>query len=594
MSYKNKTKNQLIDEVSALQKQIKYLEKQIREREKVEYRFRTVAESANDWEYWSSPEGAYLWMSPSCERVTGYKVDEFIKQPQLMNEIIHPDDRALISLTINDKAHKTHLTGVDFRIITKEGEERWVNHVCQPVYGPSGELTGRRASNRDVTDRKKAENDVEAINNLLKKTFEGMAEGVVGVDKQFFIRMISANACHMLDIEEEKALGKPAVTILGSPIAGPSGELVSCIKKPGTTLDVSTFLLSHSGAQTPVNLSVIPLTAFDSDIRWLLLFRDLRKEERLLREKASSVSFGSMISCDPKMNEIFALIEKVALSSAAIMIKGESGTGKELAAKEIHQRSLKARGPFLAVNCAAISPNLMESEFFGHEQGAFTGADKRKPGRFELADKGTLFLDEVGDIPLDLQGKLLRVLQEQEFERVGGTKTIQVDVRVIAATNKNLQEMVQAKQFRDDLYYRLNVIPISLPPLREKIQDIPLLVSYFIGELNRKEHRSIHTISPDALRHLLNHSWPGNIRELYNAIEYAFAVSEGTTILEKHLPLSILDNTDHRDREPAPPKNEKELILQALQQTNFSKPKAASLLGVHRTTLYRKIKKYNL
>ncbi len=436
--------------------------------------------------------------------------------------------------------------------------------------------------------------EVEAINNLLKKTLEGMAEGVVAVDEHFQVRMISTNACRMLDIPEEKAMGKPVVSVLGTPIAGPSGVLVACLKNPGPTHDISTQLMAVSGVQTPVNLSVIPLEVYSSEIRWLLLFRDLRKEERLLREKIQSVTFGRMVSCDPKMNEIFALVEKVALSSAAIIIKGESGTGKELVAKEIHQRSRKAQGPFIAVNCAAISPNLMESEFFGHEQGAFTGASKRKPGRFELADKGTLFLDEVGDIPLDLQGKLLRVLQEQEFERVGGTRTIRVDVRIIAATNKNLQEMVHTRQFRDDLYYRLHVVPIYLPPLRERMQDIPLLVSFFIGELNLKERRKVQTIAPDALHLLLNHSWPGNIRELFNTIEYAFAVSEGAVLHQNHLPRSILDNPNAGGDEPALPMNEKELILQALQQANFSKPKAAALLGVHRTTLYRKIKKYGL
>ncbi|MCP4751188.1 MAG: response regulator, partial [Proteobacteria bacterium] len=372
--------------------------------------------------------------------------------------------------------------------------------------------------------------EVERINDLLKKTFDGMAEGVVTLDRHFHIRMISSNACRILHISEEEALGSPAVSVLGTRIAGPSGELTACAKKPRATFDVPTQLLGASGVRIPVNLSVIPLDLSSPTNGWLLLFRDLRREERLLLEKVKGIAFGRMVSCDPKMRKIFELIEKVAPSSAVVLIEGESGTGKELAAREIHERSRRAQGPFHAVNCAAISANLMESEFFGHERGAFTGANKSKLGRFELANKGTLFLDEIGDIPLELQGKLLRVLQEQEFERVGGTKTIQVDVRVVAASNRDLLKMVRERQFRDDLYYRLHVIPILLPPLRERMQDVPLLVSSFIEELNRKEYRKVGSIAPDALRLLFGHSWPGNIRELYNAIEYAFTLSDDTVL----------------------------------------------------------------
>ncbi len=436
--------------------------------------------------------------------------------------------------------------------------------------------------------------EIEKINQLLRKTLGGMAEGVVTLDKRFHIQLISANACKMLDLTEEEAIGSPAVLVLGIPVAGPSGELMKCVKDMKSVSDIPTHLSGTTGVKIPINLSITPLGVSNQDSDWLLLFRDLRKEERLLRNKGGSTSFGRIVSCDPKMIEIFELIDKIALSNAVVLIAGESGTGKELVAREIHERSRNAQGPFHAVNCAAISPNLMESEFFGHEAGAFTGAVNSKPGRFELANKGTLFLDEVADIPLELQGKLLRVLQEQEFERIGGTKTIQVNVRVIAATNKNLKGMVEEGQFRDDLYYRLHVIPIHLPPLQERLQDIPLLVSSFIEELNRKEMRKVRNIAPDALQLLFLNSWPGNIRELLNAIEYAFAISDGTVLQKKHLPKSITEADVSEKTEMATPQNEKELILQALQQTHFSKPKAASLLGMHRTTLYRKLKKYGI
>ena len=437
-------------------------------------------------------------------------------------------------------------------------------------------------------------NEVERINDLLKTTLDGMAEGVVTLDRHFLIKMISINACKILDVSQEQTVGNPAVSVLGPQIAGPSGELAKYATKTRAVFDIPTQLMGNSGVNTPVNLSIIPLDSSSQSEGWLLLFRDLRQEESLLRKKARGISFGRMVSCDPKMAEIFELVDKIALSSAVVFIEGESGTGKDLVAKEIHDRSRRAQGPFHAVNCAAISPNLMESEFFGHEKGAFTGAHKRKLGRFELAYKGTLFLDEVGDISLELQGKLLRVLQEQEFERVGGTQTIQTDVRVIAATNKDLQKMVQEQQFRDDLYYRLHVIPIHLPPLRERVQDIPLLVSSFIERLNKKENRNVVNMNPDALRLLLNHNWPGNIRELYSSVSYAFAVSSGIVLQKKHLPDTIREIDVTRHPELKPPKSEKDLIVQALQQTHFNKPKAAALLGIHRVTLYRKLKKYGL
>lgn len=451
-----------------------------------------------------------------------------------------------------------------------------------------------RARIKSALEIKSQISEVERINDLLKTTLDGMAEGVVTLDRHFHIKMISKNACKILDVAEEQTIGNPAVHALGPQIAGPSGELTKYATKSRAVFDIPTQLMGNSGVNTPVNLSIIPLDSNSQAEGWLLLFRDLRQEESLLRKKVRGISFGRMVSCDPKMAEIFELIEKIALSSAVVFIGGESGTGKDLVAREIHDRSRRAQGPFHAVNCAAISPNLMESEFFGHEKGAFTGAHKRKLGRFELAYKGTLFLDEVGDISLELQGKLLRVLQEQEFERVGGTRTIQTDVRVIAATNKDLQKMVREQQFRDDLYYRLHVIPIHLPPLRERVQDIPLLVSYFIERFNKKEKRAVVNMNPDALRLLLNHHWPGNIRELYSAIEYTFAVSGGIVLQKKHLPDTILDKVTKEIPEIRPPENEKDLIVQVLQQTNFNKPKAAALLGIHRVTLYRKMKKYGL
>ncbi len=432
----------------------------------------------------------------------------------------------------------------------------------------------------------------EQAYNLLKSVFEGIEEGVIALDSHFQIQMISTKACKIMNISDHQALSKPAAAILGTSIAGPSGLIMECVKKKKGVSNIQTHLLTLEGSMIPVSLNIHHLDQSLSEVQWLLFFRDRREEERILREKSGGINFGQMISSDSKMKEIFQLVDNVASSNATILIQGESGTGKELIAREIHERSNRAQKPFYAINCAAVPHDLLDSEFFGHEQGAFTGAVKTKIGHFEMAHEGSLFLDEIGEIPLDLQVKLLRVLQEQIFQRVGGQKFIQVDVRIIAATNRDLWKMVKEQQFREDVYYRLDVISIKLPPLREKLQDIPLLAMSFIAELNKKENRSVQSITPEVHQLLLNYSWPGNIRELYNAMEYAFAVSHGTLLQKQHFPEKLQQLAAASPS--ASPRNEKEAIMHALEQANFRKGKAAALLGISSMTLYRKIKKYNI
>lgn len=432
--------------------------------------------------------------------------------------------------------------------------------------------------------------------NLLKTTFDGMAEGVVTLDSHFLVKMISAKALQIMELKEKDALEKPAASLMGTAVAGPNGLLVECAKKNERIPSTQSQLLCPSGSVIPISISITPLSKSGSNASWLLFFRDRREEEQIFMERLSIGTFGSMIGSDLKMKEIFTLIENVAASNATVLIQGESGTGKELVARELHNRSRRAQKPFNAVNCAAIPANLLESEFFGHEKGAFTGALQLKKGRFELADEGTLFLDEVSEIPIELQGKLLRVLQEQQFERVGGTRPIEVDVRILAATNKNLWQMVQENKFREDLYYRLDVVSIKLPPLRERLQDVALLITAFIERLNKSEQRRVKNFSTEAIQKLVRYNWPGNIRELYHVIEYAFAVSKGEILRSAHLPDKIMKGSPEEEAKQSPPpvQSEREMILRALEQTNFRKGKAAALLGVSPNTLYRKRKKYNI
>jgi len=330
----------------------------------------------------------------------------------------------------------------------------------------------------------------------------------------------------------------------------------------------------------------------------------VEKEEvilRLKRQLSHEDGFHGMLGKSAAMEKVFDLIASAAPSEAPVVIYGESGTGKELAAAAIHRLSGRHEGPFVKVNCAALNENLLESELFGHVKGAFTGADRTRVGRFEAANNGIIFLDEIGDLPLSTQTKLLRVLQEKEFERVGDNRPIATDVRVMAATNKELNRLMQEELFREDLYYRINVIPIYLPPLRERLEDIPLLTDFFIHRMQLKTEKNISSISKKALDVFMRYSWPGNIRELINVIEYSFVLCPAGEITVEHLPGQLLGkqpNYVQKNTRTAGRKlsgeNEKQKLVQALQASGGNKSEAARRLGISRVTLWKRVNKYGI
>ena len=320
------------------------------------------------------------------------------------------------------------------------------------------------------------------------------------------------------------------------------------------------------------------------------IFRDMTELVSLKRQLKERFQFHKLIGKNHQMQEVYNLIEDIADSDATVLIQGESGTGKELVAQAIHYQGPRTNKPFVRVNCSTLAESLLESELFGHVRGAFTGAIRDKIGRFELAQGGTAFLDEIGDISPAIQVKLLRVLQEKEIERVGDTKSIKVDVRVIAATNHDLKRLMREGKFREDLFYRLYVIPIHLPPLRERKEDIPLLVEHFIRQFKGQTGKKIESISEEALKLLLDYSWPGNVRELENVIEHAFVKCRVPLILPEHLPQEILGAKKVFGARKRPRLTEEQLH-QALQETRGNKARAARELGIGRTTLWRKLKK---
>lgn len=330
--------------------------------------------------------------------------------------------------------------------------------------------------------------------------------------------------------------------------------------------------------------------------------RQLKDENRDLKEQLGKrFDLGNIIGNSPSMRAMIETLMLVAPSEATVLIQGESGTGKELVASALHHNSPRKSNPFIKVNCAALPETLLESELFGHEKGAFTGAAGPRKGRFERADRGTLFLDEIGEMAQATQAKILRVLQEREFEPVGGSRSIRVDARILSATNRNLEEEIAANRFREDLYYRLNVVTITVPPLRERLPDIPLLAEHFLDRYAAKNHRTFKGIVPQAMDLLIRYSWPGNVRELENVIERAVIMASGDRIDTEHLPNAINDQErSSTGRSPVLPSGrslkevEKEMILQTLDDKGGNRTKTAKILGISRRTLQLKLKEYGI
>jgi DNA-binding NtrC family response regulator len=331
--------------------------------------------------------------------------------------------------------------------------------------------------------------------------------------------------------------------------------------------------------------------------------QSLRRENKALKEKIEEAKIEDrIIFGSKKMEEVLDLVKTVAKSEATVLIRGESGTGKELIANAVHSYSNRRAGPFIKVNCAAIPENLLEDELFGHEKGAFTDAQRQRKGKFEMANGGTIFLDEIGDMPPSLQVKILRVLQERQFERVGGSETVRVDVRLIAATNRDLEEAIREGEFREDLYYRLNVIPVLLPPLRERREDVVKLASHFLQKFNKKNEKHFTGISQAAHALLVGYPWPGNVRELENALERAVVLGNGTEIQPEHLPAGLKgaapSGEDLIERlfetDLSLDDLERELIQKALERASWNQSKAAKLLKLTRRTLQYRMEKYNI
>lgn len=435
--------------------------------------------------------------------------------------------------------------------------------------------------------------------SVLESVFDQLSDALVLYDPEFRITGVNRSAEKLFGMSSEELLGKHCQEIFKCSLCEPGCGVLVGLNQPPTSPNCTVRLHTDNGMERLVVMRTSQMFSDDGNLTGVVAtIKDITEEAAPQKRE--------VIGDSGAMREVMNFVRRVAASEATtILLEGENGTGKDLIAKTLHYQSLRQAEPFIAINCAAIPETLLESELFGYEKGAFTDARQQKRGIFELADRGTLFLDEIGEIPLMLQAKLLRVLEDQTFRRLGGLKDIKLDLRVVAATNKNLREAVREGAFRQDLYFRLNVIQIHIPPLRDRTEDILPLTRFFIEHYNKKFKRSIEGVSDAAARLLLSHDWPGNVRELRNAIERSMILEESSLITPPSLPIAISrPETDGHTPPVAPIEiptdglsledNERSLLAKALEKTNGNQTQAARLLRITRDTLRYKMKKFNL
>lgn len=486
-----------------------------------------------------------------------------------------------ISLTAFEQKQRTHL------LQNKNDLVRFVSKMSELISSKLGE--------------KELFEQVNYLADQLKVTIFSVHEGVIAIDQQGYITQFNRTAQNILNVSEDMAVNRHVRDIF------PETRMLEVLKTGQGYMHEEMVFPNSDGKKIHIVSSAEPIIQQGKVVGVVATFSDIADVRRLVNDMMGEykhVNLDDIHSVSWAMDKVKDTVRRVAKSNSTILITGESGVGKELFARAIHAESLRRKGPFMAINCAAIPDTLLESELFGYDEGAFTGAKKKgKPGKFELANGGSIFLDEIGDMPLHLQAKILRVLEDCLVERVGGTTPIPVDVRLIAATNRNLDEMVVNGEFRKDLYYRLNVIPLHIPPLRERKEDIPILIHFFLNKYGRILNKGQVNIEDEVTEILLQYDWPGNVRELENTLEYCVNMAAGDTIDLSSLPPRILKfcqtgkKANESDEVWSLEEQEKCLLSKALARfgtTYGGKKAAAEALGINIATLYRKLKKYGM
>lgn len=534
--------------------------------------------------------------SREAERITGYSPQKVIGLP--CPEVLRAnfcDQICPVKRTLETGEVVSNF-GID--ITNVNNRKIPISADTAPLYDYQGKVVGVIQTFRSVAEVYQLSVDLLQKETRLQAVLNSIADGVFTVDTQWQITSFNPAAERIIGYQKEEVMNKPCHSIFRSPACSEDCPLRRTLESGQSICNFEMEILNSRGHVIPISVSTALLIDEEGEVMGgVETFRDLSLIKTLSEELQERHSFGNIIGENAQMQEIYNLLKMVSETFSTVLIQGETGTGKELVARAIHYNSPRKDHPFIKVSCAALPETLLESELFGYKKGAFTGAIKDKPGKFELAHGGTIFLDEVGEISIPIQSKLLTVLEDREFEPLGGTETVKVDVRIIAATNRNLKEAVEKGQFREDLYYRLNVIPIILPPLRERADDISLLVNYFIAKFNQKMGKEIISVSSRAMALLMDYPWPGNVRQLEHALEHAFIHCSQRIIEVEHLPQEIRGGETNLVKMVLGSSKpfdevERQVILETLRQNHGNQEKTAQALRISRTTLWRKLKKY--
>ncbi len=443
---------------------------------------------------------------------------------------------------------------------------------------------------------------LKTLENQTRIILDSISEGVFTVDQDWKITSFNRGAEKITGIPREEALNRRCSDVFRASICEGNCALRQTMTTQEPIANEPVYIVNIHGERIPISISTALLQTPEGEvIGGVETFRDLSVVEELRKELRERHTFFDIISKNPEMHRLFGILEQVAESSATVLLVGESGTGKELFARAIHSLSPRKEAPLVTVNCGALPDDLLESELFGYKAGAFTDARKDKPGRIAMAEGGTFFLDEIGDVSPALQVKLLRVLQEKVYEPLGGNRSFKANVRIVAATNSDLEALVKKGRFRQDLYYRINVAKLTLPPLRERKEDIPLLADHFISKFSRLSGKEIRGMTPEVFRILMAHDFPGNIRELENILEYATVVCRDSVIGLAHLPDHLLRHAktsaatgEEKNTDASWEKTQRAFLFDVLKKNGWNRSAAASELGVHHTTLWRKMKRLNI
>ncbi len=526
----------------------------------------------------------------AAEQITGWSRTEVLGKP--CNAVFHSSACGENCVLAHSVESGSPICNRSVFIKGKDGNTIPISISAAPLTGPGGDVIGGVETFRDLT--------AVMTKDLV---LESIADGVFTVDRNWRITSFNRAAETITGWKREAAIGKSCADVFHSSICGENCAIAQSLYSGKPVANRSIFIRDIEGKELPISISAAPLLDHEGNvIGGVETFRDLSLVTELRRQLRKRYTFGEIISKSPKMRNIFRILPEIAGSPSNVLILGESGTGKELVARALHSSSPRGDGPFVAVNCGALPETLLESELFGYKAGAFTDARQDRAGRFAAAEGGTLFLDEIGDIPSALQVKLLRVLQEKVYEPLGSSKPVKADVRIIAATNRDLQTLVREGLFREDLFYRLNVVRIQLPPLRERKEDIPMLAEHFTRQFSAEQGKDIVGVADSTMAILMRYDFPGNIRELENLIEYAFILCHGGFIQPEHLP----DPFAPAEKSPAeadvlaPGKPqtldeiERQAIRQALERNCWKRLATCRELGISKDTLRRKIERYEL